>query len=44
MLDTWDRDPPALTGEQLAGRLELAGEYEHRRRIRARDQANLAPG
>jgi len=28
MLETWDRDLPGLTDEQLAGRLELAQEYE----------------
>jgi hypothetical protein len=28
MLETWDRDLPGLTGEQLTSRLHLAQEYE----------------
>ncbi|MEV4344378.1 hypothetical protein AB0J83_07870 [Actinoplanes sp. NPDC049596] len=28
MLDTWDRDLPGLTDEQLLDRLRLAREYE----------------
>jgi hypothetical protein len=29
MLETWDRDLPGLSDEQLADRLRLAREYEH---------------